>query len=152
MISGHAEIFFFIIFIEMLAEAEISKIIALDFVRIEFYEPDLVMYHYKPKIHLTWGMVQQVAAQTNEMINYRKCYMCSIIGDGLTVEKEVREKGTTPEMQAYTIAAAIVQNSLAHRIIANFIIRVQRPPVATRAFNNKEDALAWFDKLRLQKS
>jgi len=134
----------------MLAEAEIAKIIENEFVKIEFFEPDLVVYNYKPGIHLTWLMVQQVAKETNEMINYKPCYMCSIVGEGLTIEKEVREHGTKAEMLTYTKASAIVQNSLAHRIIANFIIRVQRPPVPTRAFNNKEDALAWFDKLRLK--
>jgi len=135
---------------KMFAEAEIAKIIELEFVKIEFFEPDMVVYHYKPDIHLTWPMVQQVAKETNALINYIPCFMCSIIGAGLTVEKEVREKGTKPDMLAYTKASAIVQNSLAHRIIANFIIRVQRPPVPTKAFNNQEEALAWFDKLRLK--
>lgn len=93
-------------------------------------------------------MILIVFNTTNKLIGYKPCYMCSIIGSGITIEKEVREKGTTPEMQRYTKAAAIVQNSLAHRILANFIIRVQRPPVATKAFNNLDDALTWIQKLK----
>lgn len=74
--------------------------------------------------------------------------MVAVVGAGLTIEKEVRELGTTQEMLKYTKASAIVQNSLAHRILANFVIRVQRPTVATRAFTDITDALNWFDKLR----
>lgn len=74
--------------------------------------------------------------------------MCGVIGAGLTIEKEAREKGTTPEMLRYTKASAIVQNSLAHKIIANFIITVQRPSVVTKTFTSLVDALNWFDKLR----
>jgi hypothetical protein len=122
--------------------------IVLDFVKIEFYAPDVVLYHYQPKIHLTWEMVLEVYHKTNAMINYIPCYMGAIVGAGLTIEKEVRELGTTQEMLKYTKASAIVQNSLAHRILANFVIRVQRPMVPTRAFTDITDALNWFDKLR----
>ena len=116
--------------------------------QIEFYAPDVVLYHYRPKIHLTWDMVLEVYHKTNAMINYTPCYMAVVVGAGLTIEKEVRELGTSPEMLKYTKASAIIQNSLAHRILANFVIRVQRPAVATKAFTDSKDALKWFDKLR----
>lgn len=127
---------------------EASKHIVLDFVRIEFHEPDVIIYYYKPKTHLTWEMILEVYNETNKLINYKPCYMCGVIGAGLTIEKEAREKGTTPEMLRYTKASAIVQNSLAHKIIANFIISVQRPSVITKTFTSLTEALNWFDKLR----
>lgn len=127
-----------------------QKSISLDFVNIEFHEPDVVIYHYRPKIHLTWAMVQQVAEVTNKLIDFTPCFMCAVIGSGITIEKEVREYGSKPEMLKYTKASAIVQNSLAHRIIANFIIQVQRPPVPTKSFESIEDALTWFDALRIK--
>lgn len=138
----------FCIFSKMLIDKILTKSKELDFVKIEFYEPDVVIYHYRSGTHLNLDMIQNVARETNEMISYKACFMCSIIGDGLTLEKEVRDWGTKPEGLAYTKAAAIVQNSLAHRILANFIVRVQRPPIPMKAFNNVKDALTWFDRLR----
>lgn len=135
---------------QMLLEKKATRTIELDFVRIEFYAPDLVLYHYKPQTHLTWPMLQQVAKEANELTGYKKCYMCSVIGEGLTIDKEARDNGTKPEIQAYTKAAAIVLNSLAHRIIANFIVKVQRPPVPTRSFNTLEDGLGWLNRLKIQ--
>ena len=134
----------------MLLETTITRQLDLDFVRIEFYAPDLVVYYYKPYTNLTWPMLQQVARETNELTDYKKCYMCSVIGEGLTIEREARDKGTKPDIQAYTKAAAIVQNSLAHRIIGNFIIRVQRPVAPTKLFNRLDEALEWLRRLRLQ--
>lgn len=93
-------------------------------------------------------MILQVYNETNKLIDYKPCYMCGVISAGITIEKEAREKGTTPEMLRYTKASAIVQNSLAHKIIANFIISVQRPSVITKTFTSVKDALDWFDKLR----
>ncbi len=93
-------------------------------------------------------MIKELAENNNRMINFRPCYMCSIIGQGLTIEKEAREKGTDPELQKYTLASAIVQDSLAHRILGNFIITVQRPTVPTKLFTSTQDALKWFDELR----
>lgn len=96
-------------------------------------------------------MMKTLAANNNALINYKPCYMCSIIGQGLTIEKEAREKGTNPEFQKFTLASAIVQDSLAHRILGNFVIKVQRPAVPTRLFTSTEDALKWFDELKQEK-
>lgn len=96
-------------------------------------------------------MMKTLADSNNALINYKPCYMCSIIGQGLTIEKEAREKGTDPEFQKFTLASAIVQDSLAHRILGNFIIKVQRPTVPTRLFTSTEDALKWFDELKQAK-
>ena len=120
----------------------------LGFVELEYLAPDVVILTYMPKIHLTWDMTLEVFKATNKLTGNKACYMCSVIGNGLTIEKEVREKGVTPEMLKYTKAAAIVQNSLAHKLLANFIIRVQRPQSITKAFSTKEAALKWFDELR----
>jgi len=122
--------------------------IALSYADIEFHAPDLVIYYYHDKIHLTWEMLQEIAKVTNEMTGYKLCYMCTVVAPGLTVEKEAREKGTNPEIQKYTKAGAIVQNSLAHRILGNFIIKVQRPPVPTRLFSSVSEAMSWFSKMR----
>ena len=122
--------------------------IALPYVDIEYYAPDLVIYYYHDKINLTWEMLLEIASVTNKMTGYTKCYMCTVVAPGLTIEKEAREKGTNPEIQKYTKAGAIVQNSLAHRILGNFIIKVQRPPVPTRLFSSVSDALNWFKKMR----
>lgn len=93
-------------------------------------------------------MIKVVLEHTSKLINSNACYTCSIIGQGLTVEKEAREKASEPEFQKYTLASAIVHNSLAHKILGNFIVTVQRPAVATKLFTSTQDALKWFDELR----
>ena len=41
-------------------------------------------------------------------------------------------------------ASAIVTNSLANKLIANFYIRVNKPLNPTRVFNNESDAVHWL--------
>ncbi len=65
------------------------------------------------------------------------------------VSKESREWGSTPEAQKNMIAQAIIVDSLANRIVGNFIIKFHKPTAKTRLFSDEESALAW---LRAQKS
>ena len=70
--------------------------------------------------------------------------ICSIIPRDLTITKEAREYGSTKEANPYTAATAIVLSSLAHRILGNFIMRVQRPHMPFRLFANSDEALKWL--------
>jgi len=67
----------------------------------------------------------------------------------VVVSKESREWGSKPEAQKNMIAQAIVVDSLANRIVGNFIIKFHKPIAKTRLFSDEKSALAW---LRAQKS
>ncbi|MBR9833253.1 hypothetical protein GYB57_14000 [bacterium] len=41
---------------------------------------------------------------------------------------------------------AILVNSLAYRIMANFFIRFDKPPVPTKLFNSRKEAIDWLLK------
>jgi hypothetical protein len=41
---------------------------------------------------------------------------------------------------------AILVNSLAYRILANFFIRFDKPPVPTKMFNSRKEAIDWLIK------
>lgn len=62
----------------------------------------------------------------------------------VTVSKESREWGSTAEAQINMIAQAIIVNSLANRIVGNFIIKFHKPIAKTRLFSDEESALDWL--------
>lgn len=62
-----------------------------------------------------------------------------------SISKEAREFSTIPENNEMTIASAIVVRSLAHRIIINFIISINRQQkMKMRMFDNKQKAIDWL--------
>jgi uncharacterized Fe-S cluster-containing protein len=60
------------------------------------------------------------------------------------VSKESREWGSTAEAQKNMVAQAIVVNSLANRLIGNFIIQFHKPIAKTRLFSDEKSALQWL--------
>ncbi len=62
------------------------------------------------------------------------------------VTPEARVYGSHPERQKKLIAQAIVVNSLANRLIGNFLIKFNKPPAPTQLFADYETALKWLRK------
>ncbi len=64
------------------------------------------------------------------------------------VSKEARVKAANPEFLNLSIATAIFTESLSSKILANFYIKFNKPPVPTKMFNSKEKAMEWLDTFR----
>ena len=62
----------------------------------------------------------------------------------ITVSKESREWSTTPEAQKNMVAQAILVNSLANRLVGNFIIKFHKPIAKTSLFSDEQAALVWL--------
>ena len=62
----------------------------------------------------------------------------------VVVSKELREWGSSPEGQKNMLAQAIVVDSLANRLIGNFIIQFHKPIAKTRLFSDETTAIDWL--------
>ncbi len=62
----------------------------------------------------------------------------------INVSKESREWGSTAEAQINMIAQAILVNTLANRIVGNFIIKFHKPIAKTALFTDEKSALTWL--------
>lgn len=71
----------------------------------------------------------------------------------VVVSKESREWGSSPESLKNTVAQAILIDSLANRLIGNFIIQFHKPIAKTRLFSVEKDAIDWLkEQKRLYKN
>ena len=62
-----------------------------------------------------------------------------------TISKEAREFSTIPKHNEMTVASAVIVQSLAHRIVINFIIGfINKQTMKMRMFDNKEKAIEWL--------
>jgi hypothetical protein len=62
-----------------------------------------------------------------------------------SITSEAREYCASAEATQYSIAEAYVITSLALKIVANFYIRINNPPVPTKIFNCEEEAVSWLN-------
>ena len=70
-----------------------------------------------------------------------------IAGKGVLVDAEARQLSSSNEGAIYKLADAFVINSLAQQLIANFIIKAQKPPVPTSFFKDRAKAIEWLRSL-----
>lgn len=63
---------------------------------------------------------------------------------GSKVTKEARENAIRIEMMGPGKAYAIVADSIAYQIIANFYVKVRKPIHPYKVFTKKEDAIKWL--------
>jgi hypothetical protein len=58
--------------------------------------------------------------------------------------KEARELSASKDFSQLTLARALLTNSMGHKIVANFYLRVNAPYVNTKLFSDREKALTWL--------
>jgi hypothetical protein len=64
----------------------------------------------------------------------------------INITKEARERLGSPEYQKSIVAQAIVVNSLANRIIGNFMIRMNKALSTAKLFSDETSARKWLKK------
>lgn len=69
-------------------------------------------------------------------------------GSFADVDPKVREWMAAPPVRSYTIADALVINSLPQKMLADFYLKFDKPVNPTRIFNSRDKALDWINKLR----
>jgi hypothetical protein len=71
-----------------------------------------------------------------------------IPGTDSTISEEARKISASAEHNRNAIAKAILVSAMHQRIIGNFFIKFNRPPVPTAVFDNEKEALEWLEKMR----
>lgn len=122
----------------------ISDKIQYDVLDLYMIHPGIVVSEYKADFELNLDFAIEVNRQIGILTNGRAMPQLFIACPGLSVSKEVRDWGVTDSANKYTLASAVVCNLLSHRIIGNFLIRVQKPARPTKMFSNYEDAIEWL--------
>lgn len=116
----------------------------LGYVKLDVLDSCIVRSTYAEDTTLDVARAHAVNKAIGEMTDGKAMLQMFVACPGLDVEKDVREWGVTEEANKYTIASAVVCNSLAHRLLGNFFIKVQKPLRPTKMFSSEEEAIVWL--------
>ena len=122
----------------------ISEKIDFGGVRVFLIEPGIMVSHYYKDVILDIQLAKKINNMAGELGGGVAMPQLFIACPGQTVTKEVRDWSATEVSNQYTICTAVVCNSLAHKILGNFFIKVQRPPRPTKMFSNIGSAKEWL--------
>jgi hypothetical protein len=119
------------------------------------------------KMHLREDGIFQIEVKANELfsledameVRAQKERICPIltpnlwiIGEHTNPDKDAREYACLKENTSFRSADALVISSLSQRIVANFYLKVNKPPVPTRFFLTESDALKWLQQFLQEKN
>lgn len=91
--------------------------------------------------------VKEVQVYKRKLIGNKKHTVLLISPKHGSATREARDYSASAEVNENAVGKAIVLNSLVMRIIVNFFINYNKPPVEHRAFENEKEALEWLRSL-----
>ena len=91
---------------------------------------------------------EEITAAIGKLSGGERALVLLIGSNYSSIDKEGREYGSSEEGTRFSIAEAYIIKSMAQKIIANFYMRVNKPVVPTRFFQDKEDAEEWLKSFR----
>ena len=120
--------------------------IQLDFVRLHYNPKGILELHYEQDVEISMTEVRELMLYGDALFQQikKKYGVLSVLQIGVSVTEEVRKYATSEEANKNNYATAVVLNSLAHRIIANFIARIQKPIIPHKHFSTFEEAESWL--------
>lgn len=121
-----------------------SEIHDLGGVRLFRIEPGIIVSEYYGNVLLDMELADKISRHICRLAEGEAVPQLFIACEGLNVTKQVREWGTTSLANRYTSLSAVVCDQLAHRILGNFVIKVQKPFRPTRMFTDPEAAIEWL--------
>jgi hypothetical protein len=110
--------------------------------------------YYDGKILVTELFDDLVVETEDALENYRivqefmqeKKYVSLVItAPNISITKEAREDANHPERYHNCVAQAIVVNSLATRLLGNFMVRILKSHCPQRVFQSRKAAAEWLE-------
>ena len=105
--------------------------------------------HVPPFQKLTLSAAVELSEMVIQFYEGRDVHFCNIIKfeSAADLDPKAREWGASrPARGATSISDAIIISSAAHRIIANFYMKINRPKKPTKFFNDLESSIAWSNE------
>lgn len=86
----------------------------------------------------------EMIASYKTILENKKYPLLHIVENYVVFEKSAREFSVTEEGVSFSGAEAYVITSLAHKLLANFYLKVNKPPVPTKFFRSRVEAEEWL--------
>lgn len=127
--------------IKVLREVDISEAL------IQLRSDGIIHVHYKKDTSVDIELQLKMRTIYWEIADHRKSKFIFSADSGFSVTKAARENSIQMEAQSPILCYAIIASNLAHKLIANFYLLINKPRAGYKLFSTTEDAAAWLHTL-----
>lgn len=129
----------------MFHESKISAPVILSKSKVYLREDDIMVFEICENVEIEVEDMMEMI-QTAGVIGEGKAYKNMIIaGKYASISNDAQNVMDEEESLLYTIAEAIVIQSLSQRILGNFYLKIVSKRRPARLFNTKEKAIEWLN-------
>jgi len=116
--------------------------------RVQFDEQGIMHVQFKAGEDVVLKDVLDMYEWKSEKLDGAKHYTVTTPEYGSTVDPEVRNWAQSPERAARIGADAFVVITLAHKLLANFYIKYNKPQHPTKVFSDNDTAMKWILEMK----
>lgn len=119
---------------------------SLDKYILSWMEGQIFQVEVRESVFLEVADIEEIQTHKIEMtkgMKYVVFFVCPPFG---SLSKEAREFLAQPESNKNAIAKAVFTPNLGTRMLTDFFIMVNKPPVPHKAFRTKEEAYKWMQE------
>ena len=115
---------------------------------IVFLRPDgILQIEVKDNTYFEVSDVNDLIDAAEKIGGGKKFLNLILVGKGVILDAKARSLSSSVEGCRFKLSDAFVISSNAQQLIANFIIKFEKPPVPTSFFKDMDAALLWLKKL-----
>lgn len=130
-------------------EVAIIKEIILSEATIQLREDGIVHVIYQKNIILDIELQMRMFYLYHEITDNRKLPFLFSAMEGVTITKEARDNAIIIEDKASVGAVAVIADTLAYKLIANFYLKVNKPKCPFKVFTKHAEAIQWLQQYRV---
>ena len=110
----------------------------------------LEIYMHPTTIEVDKEQLMLLTDALAEIAGKKKLPLYIKASDFMGMSKEAGVYATLPEVNRFTLASAVLIETLATKLLLNFYLKINKPTVPTKGFNDKESAFIWSLSLNQQ--
>ena len=126
---------------------QVIEQIKLKNMTVSLLDQNVVRIGVKEDTVLEVSDIKEIQEAKRKMIGDAKHTVLLVSPKYGSATREARDYSASPEVNENAIAKAVVLNGFVMRIIINFFMNYNKPPVEHRVFENEKDALEWLRSL-----
>jgi hypothetical protein len=112
------------------------------------YENDILVVSPKSGLVLDYDDMVVMLKEAVALTDGEKYYALIDTSNHLETTLEARNYYSTSEFSKYRNADAFVVTSLAIKLVVNFYLKFNKPPVLSKMFNSKAEAFEWLLEIK----
>jgi len=128
----------------MKEQDQLVRTIENDFAIVGLRKDGIIHVYYKPRTEITVTVQQVMLVIFHEITSGKKMPFIFQAAEYCTVDKEARENATNLEAESPLKATVVCVSSIAHRLIAEFYYKFNKPLQPYKVVTDFNEGIRWL--------